>query len=116
MSALELSFYSGRDNVEDILLLSNGTPVDTQHITAFKLEFLYPQGPTLDSSHNAECFEWPVTLPASPYAKTKANGLRLKLGQAGLAEGRHAARLIVLDIDHPHGLVWDGTLTVFVYA
>jgi len=107
-----LTFYAGRDNAEDLVLLSDGAPVDTSSFTRVVLEL--DDELVVDSSVIGAAFEWPVSLT---YQGTQVNGLRLELAAAGLAARTYGdTRLTVYDPAYPNGLVWTEAMTVRVRA
>lgn len=108
-TVVKLTFYTGRDNAEDLVLLDDGTPIDTTALTRVVLGF---GGTDIDSQTVPEAFQWPVSLI---YEGASVKGLRLLLGGQGLADGMSPdVRLTVYDVDHPNGLVWTERLVVLV--
>lgn len=101
--------YTGRDNDEDHVLLSNGAVHDTTPITRW---ILTVGAVTLDTNTSTDWITWPFNLT---YQGAAVKGVRLKLGSKGLAAGAHAdCRLVVYDAQHPLGIVWSDGLQVRV--
>jgi hypothetical protein len=112
---LQLVVFNDRDNAEDIVLEANYRTVAATAVTRVRLELkAQPPGQaavltTLDSATQPALFEVPVALTYTDTrgASHTVDGLRLKLGGAGLVPGLHRGRLIVFAPDYPGGLVWD---------
>ena len=105
-----LSFWTGRDNAADLVLLSDNTAVDATSLT--RVELRISSTSSLDSSTAPTLFEWPVTLT---YEGASVKGLRLKLGGSGLVAGTYkGVWLIVYDASDTSGLVWTDNLTLVV--
>lgn len=100
---IELLVYNGRDNTADLVLEADGAVVSIAAISRVRLE-LDSGAIDSDVSSQADFFEWPATLSDGG---TTVQGLRLKLGGAGLKAGSHKGRLVVFAADYPGGLVWD---------
>lgn len=97
---MEIVFWSGRDNEEDLVLLSDDVPVETSPITRWVIDLGSVQ---IDSDQDVGAFAWPVTVI---YRGHDAPGVRITLGHLGLAPMQTRGKLILFDPDHPNGLVW----------
>lgn len=97
----EDTIYQGRDNSIAVQLTSEGTPIVHNSLTRVQLLVRLS---IIDS----------LTSPAM-FDLTNADKIILKLGQAGLPLGRHAASLVVFNLDAPNGIVW-GTFMINVVA
>lgn len=105
-----LTFWTGRENAADLVLLSDDAAVDTTSISRVVLRV--DATTSLDSSTAPALFEWPVSLP---YLGATVKGLRLKLGGSGLTAGDYdRVRLIIYDPSYTSGLVWTDSLTLRV--
>lgn len=105
-----LSFWTGRENAADLVLLSDDAAVDTTSISRVVLRV--DATTSLDSSTAPALFEWPVSLT---YLGATVKGLRLKLGGSGLTAGDYdRVRLIIYDPSYTSGLVWTDSLTLRV--
>ena len=105
-----LSFWTGRENAADLVLLSDDAAVDTTSISRVVLRV--DATTSLDSSTAPALFEWPVSLT---YLGATVKGLRLRLGGSGLTAGDYdRVRLIIYDPSYTSGLVWTDSLTLRV--
>ena len=105
-----LSFWTGRENAADLVLLSDDAAVDTTSISRVVLRV--DATTSLDSSTAPALFEWPVSLT---YLGATVKGLRLRLGGSGLTAGDYErVRLIIYDPSYTSGLVWTDSLTLRV--
>lgn len=105
-----LTFWTGRENAADLVLLSDDAAVDTTSISRVVLRV--DATTSLDSSTAPALFEWPVSLT---YLGATVKGLRLKLGGSGLTAGDYdRVRLIIYDPSYTSGLVWTDSLTLRV--
>ena len=105
-----LSFWTGRENAADLVLLSDGAAVDTTSIS--RVELRVDATTSLDSSTAPALFEWPVSLT---YLGATVKGLRLRLGGSGLTAGDYdRVWLIIYDPSYTSGLVWTDSLTLRV--
>lgn len=97
-----LTFFSNRDNEQDVVLLSDGVPVDPSSISRVVVDV---DGTTLvDSQVDPTFFQWPV---AGTYKGQAVQVIRLLLGASGAPVGEYpAGRLLIYDPDHTNGLVW----------
>lgn len=99
MLALE-RIYLDRDNSIDVILMADGVVADLASVTRMTLTF----GATvIDSATAAAAFDW-----------SEGGGkVVISLGDQEIAAGEYAARLVVYDPSHTHGLVW-GDIDVLV--
>ena len=105
-----LTFWTGRENAADLVLLSDDAAVDTTSISRVVLRV--DATTSLDSSTAPALFEWPVSLT---YLGATVKGLRLRLGGSGLTAGDYErVRLIIYDPSYTSGLVWTDSLTLRV--
>ena len=105
-----LSFWTGRENAADLVLLSDDAAVDTTSISRVVLRV--DATTSLDSSTAPALFEWPVSLT---YLGATVKGLRLRLGGSGLTAGDYErVRLIIYDPSYTSGLVCTDSLTLRV--
>lgn len=105
-----LTFWTGRENAADLVLLSDDAAVDTTSISRVVLRV--DATTSLDSSTAPALFEWPVSLT---HHGATVKGLRLKLGGSGLTAGDYErVRLIIYDPSYTSGLVWTDSLTLRV--
>lgn len=104
MAAYSLTFYAGRDNAEDFVLLADDAAVDAANINRIVIELLAGD---VDSDATPAAFDWPVAMnyTDSSHVAHAAQGVRFNLG-AVLAGGTYSGRLVIYDSDHPNGLVW----------
>ncbi len=103
-----LSFWTGRDNAADLVLLADDEPVDPTAVTRVVLRL--SETVSVDSSTTPTAFDWPVDVT---YCGTAAKGLRLALGGLSLDAGLYTdVWLIVYDPDHTNGLVWTDGLSL----
>jgi len=107
-----LAFFTGRDNEQDVVLLSDGVPVDPSSFTRVVVDV---DGTTLlDSQTDPAFFQWPV---AGTWKGQAVSVIRLKLGAAGVAAGEYPhGRLIVYDPGYPNGLVWTEDVLISIRA
>lgn len=87
--------YLNRDNINTLVLRSNGI---SQDISACTRMLLRIGNTVLDSNLMADVFDWTTD---------GVNGqLRLTLGHQELSQGKQRASLTVFDLTYPNGLVW----------
>jgi len=102
-----LEFFSGRDNEQDVVLLSDNAPVDPSGITRVVVE---AGGKSIDSAATPALFDWPVS---GTWNGAAVNLIRLNFGAATLALGRYEdGKLIIYDATYPDGLVWMADIVV----
>lgn len=113
-----LTFYVGRDNTEDLVLLRGDQgqelAVDPSSITRIVVGVDDDAEVVDSSSAPPGTFLWPVdvVLHGQP-----TKGIRLNLGAAGLEPRTYGdCRLTVFDPSYPNGLVWTENLKVKVRA
>jgi hypothetical protein len=102
--------YLGHDNTNDLLLRSDGVPIDITPVTRFTLRL---GATTIDSAVDTDAFTWPVDRT---WKKQAVKALVLQLGSLQLAAGEYLGRLVSYDPDNPNGLVWTEELPVTVVA
>ncbi len=113
---LPLAFWLNRDNPEELVLLSGTPPVvhDTATLTRIVVG-LDDDTLVVDSDNQPTAFQWPIAMT---HKGQTVNGIRLKLGLAGLDPKTYGdCRLTVYDATNwPNGLVWSEALKVKVRA
>jgi|GEM_PF-2159273 len=122
MRSIPLTFWQGRDNPEELVLLQ-GSPAQPYDVTPLTrvVVGLDDDAVVLDSTNTPAAFQWPVDLtwrdPATGL-DVAVKGLRLKLGLAGIASKTYGdARLTVYDaVNWPNGLMWTEALRIKVRA
>jgi hypothetical protein len=101
VAAIEEVVYPGYDNASELVLSVDKQPIVHTDITRVQIQL--SGGAVLDSDTS------PALLDLS-----HADRLVLRLGQAGLAAGRHRGRLVTYDAAHPNGLVWEPDIVLRV--
>ena len=111
--------YNGNNNEIDLLLLSDGDPVDPSPVTRVRLRF----GETvLDSDvlglGASQPFDQTVTRTPSigPFRGQILGVIRCKLGAAGITAGEYRVAVVTDDTDNPDGVIWTEGLPVIVRA
>ena len=97
---LDERVYTGRDNTIELALSVDDVTIDHTAITRVQLIV----GSTTLDSQTSSVFDF-----------TAQDRLVLGLGAAGLPDGVWSAQLVIYDLDHPNGRVWD-TLKLIVHG
>jgi hypothetical protein len=98
---LEELVYLSRDNIIELSLTVDGTPIDHTIINRVKIKV----GSTVLDSNTAPLL----------FDMTNTNRLILKLATAGITAGRYNSELVIYDATHSNGLFWS-ELVVIVKA